>query len=91
MQKSRSYGWKKPNGSLFKKPSQTFCKTLKAKGGQSSVEFLALCAAFLAMVLALGTLWHAAQGGIFQQLDLEAASHTFSQAGLGAWQDILAY
>lgn len=49
-------------------------------------------AAFLAMVVALGTLVASAHEGVFQEIALGAASHTFAGDNtLGSWQDILAF
>ncbi len=50
--------------------------------GQSTVEYAVVLFAFLALVAALGALWHAGRDGKLLNLAIQAASHLCSGAGL---------
>ena len=57
--------------------------------GQASVEYVLVFMAFVAMVLALGMLWHAVRDGRLLRLAEEAASHSLLHGlDVGAFQDI---
>ena len=57
--------------------------------GQSTVEYAVVLAAFLAMVAALGLMWHAARDGRLLRLAVEAASHgTGGDVTAGFLQDV---
>ena len=59
------------------------------ESGQSTVEYAFVIVAFLALLLALGVLWHSARDGLLQRLAANAASHAFSGEGpINALQDI---
>ena len=60
-------------------------------GGQSTVEYLLVLAAFLAIVLAMGSLWHASQDGRLAELARAASSHGTGEGVVGMAQDLLAY
>ena len=62
-----------------------------SKRGQSTVEYLLVLMAFLAIVLALGSVWHAAQDGRLAELARDASSHVFEEGFVGMAQDLLAY
>ena len=67
-------------------------RRLDGDSGQSTTEYALVFAAFLAMVGALGLLWHAASGGTLLEIAIRAASHSFSDgSGVGSWQDILMF
>ena len=59
--------------------------------GQSTLEYLLVLMAFLAIVLAMGSLWHAAQDGRIAELARDASSHGFQEGFVGMAQDLLAY
>lgn len=59
--------------------------------GQSTVEYLLVLMAFLAIVLAMGSLWHAAQDGRLAEIARDASSHGFEEGFVGMAQDLLAY
>ena len=59
--------------------------------GQSTLEYLLVLMAFLAIVLAMGSLWHAAQDGRLAELARDASSHSFQEGFVGMAQDLLAY
>lgn len=64
----------------------------RASSGQSTVEYAIVLLAFLAMVVALGTVWRAAQGGRLQNLARDSASHTLDQGlSIEFLQDVTAY
>ena len=60
--------------------------------GQSTVEYAVVLLALLAMVVALGTLWRAAQSGKLLGIARDASSHN-AEGGvsLGLLQDLLSY
>ena len=65
---------------------------LGEESGQSTTEYALVLVAFLAMLGALGLLWHAASDGVLLGKAVESASHVFGASGsLGAWQDILLF
>ena len=59
--------------------------------GQSTVEYLLVLMAFLAIVLAMGSIWHAAQDGRLAEIARDASSHSFREGVVGMAQDLLAY
>jgi hypothetical protein len=63
--------------------------TCREGSGQSTVEYAIVLAAFLAMVLALGLMWHAAKDGRLLRLAVDAASHgTGGDVTVGFLQDV---
>lgn len=57
--------------------------------GQSSVEYALVLVAFLAAVLALAAVWHAARDGSLQRLQEASASHVLGGANpTGGMRDI---
>ncbi len=63
--------------------------TWRESSGQSTVEYAVVLAAFLAMVAALGLMWHAARDGRLLRLAVEAASHgTGGDVTAGFLQDV---
>ncbi len=62
-----------------------------ADGGQSTLEYLLVLIAFLAIVLAMGSMWHAAQDGRLADLARDASSHGAGEGIVGMAQDLLAY
>ncbi|MEF2655321.1 MAG: TadE/TadG family type IV pilus assembly protein [Eggerthellaceae bacterium] len=63
----------------------------KARLGQSTVEFAIVCAAFLSVVIALGSLWRIFDLGLVVDHALQSASHHLSQVASGAWLDVFLY
>ncbi len=61
------------------------------EGGQSTLEYLLTLVAFLAMVVALGAIWHAARDGRLLGLALEVASHGSGRGGLTLLQDAVEF
>ena len=59
--------------------------------GQSTVEYLLVLVAFLAMIAALGALWRAGSGGGLVQLATETASHGQGQGTVALLKDVLGY
>lgn len=65
---------------------------LVEESGQSTTEYALVSFAFLAMVVALGLLWHSASDGALLERAVRAASHAFVEgSGMGSWQDILMF
>lgn len=54
----------------------------RGTSGQSTVEYAVVLCAFLALVTALGALWHAGRDGKLLSIAIQAASHLCSGAGL---------
>ena len=60
--------------------------------GQSTLEYALVFCAVLAIVVACGALWRAAQQGSFVEAAVQASSHSFQLGGmLGGIQDVLLY
>ena len=59
--------------------------------GQATLEYLLLLAAFMAMVLALGSLWHAARDGRLLDLASGAASHGSGSGTVALLKDVVGY
>lgn len=59
--------------------------------GQSMVEFVIVFAAFIALVLALGALWHLCESGKLVEHATSSASHHLKLSDLGGWGDVLSY
>lgn len=62
-----------------------------AERGQATLEYLLVLMAFLAIVLAMGSLWHAARDGRLAGLARDASSHNAQGGLVGMAQDLLAY
>ena len=58
--------------------------------GQSTVEYAVVMAASLAVVVALGMLWNAVDGGMFVQHAVASASHNV-QGMAGSIADVFCY
>lgn len=59
--------------------------------GQSTVEYAVVLLAFLALVVALGTVWHAARSGRLLHIAQDAAPHGVrGEGGSGLSEDVLA-
>ena len=61
------------------------------EAGQSTVEFAVITAAFLALALGIGALWHGFSGGMFVEHALSSASHHVGGATPQAAADMLLY
>lgn len=61
------------------------------ESGQGTVEFALVTAAFMAVVVALGLLWRAFEGGLFVQHALLSASHHVQLASPGCIADVFLY
>lgn len=59
--------------------------------GQSTVEYAMVLAAFLAMLMALGALWHLFDFGTVIDHALQSASHHVQNVSEGAWLDVFLY
>lgn len=59
--------------------------------GQSTVEFAVVTAAFLALCLALGVMWHGISDGMFVEHALSSASHHVQSISPQAAADVLLY
>ena len=64
---------------------------LFGEGGQSTVEFAVITAAFLALALGIGALWNGFSGGMFVEHALSSASHHVGGATPQAAADMLLY
>jgi hypothetical protein len=64
---------------------------LSGEAGQSTVEFAVITAAFLALALGIGALWHGFSGGMFVEHALSSASHHVGGATPQAAADMLLY
>lgn len=71
--------------------SQTLKVDHHALRGQSTVEYAVVLAAFLALVIALGALWHLFEDGTVTLHALQSASHHLKDAATGAWGDVFLY
>ena len=60
-------------------------------GGQSSVEYVIVFAAFLAMVIGLAALANLLESGLVLEHALQSASHHLSNVPTAAWADIFLY
>lgn len=65
--------------------------TRAGKCGQSTVEFAIITAGLLALVIALGTLWHALDQGLLVEHALSAASHHLIDVPAAFIADIFRY
>ncbi|WP_455136023.1 hypothetical protein [Thermophilibacter sp.] len=59
--------------------------------GQSTVEYLLVLSAFLAVVVVLGLLWHAGRDGALVGEATRAASHGTAQGEVALLKDVLGY
>ena len=60
-------------------------------GGQSSVEYVIVFAAFLAMIIGLGAVANLLESGLVLEHALQSASHHLSNVPTAAWADIFLY
>lgn len=63
----------------------------RACRGQGTVEYALVVAALIALVLALGALWHLFDAGVPLDHALQSASHHLAAAAPGALGDVLLY
>lgn len=61
------------------------------RAGQSTLEYALVLSAFLAMVIALGALWHAASDGTLLSLATQSASHSLEQGTVAFLKDVVGY
>ena len=66
-------------------------RALPGEEGQSSVEYLAVTLAVLAMVVALGAIVRLGAGGELGRLAHDAASHSVASGIVSALRDVLAF
>lgn len=60
--------------------------------GQATLEYAFVLMAFLALLMGLAAMWHAARDGRLLRLAVEAAPNAITEGGeVGAVQDILSY
>lgn len=64
---------------------------LTGEGGQSTVEYLLVLVGFLALLVALGALWHVGSGGGLVRISVDAASHGYGQGTVPLLKDVLGY
>lgn len=70
---------------------KTICKRVVCEQGQSTVEYVIIFAAFLALVIALGALWNLFDTGLVVDHALQSASHHLQEVARGAWLDVFLY
>ncbi len=64
----------------------------RSERGQATIEYALVVTAFLAMLLALGSIWEAVRSGTLQRIAEEAASHNFGGGvTIGLLQDLESY
>lgn len=61
------------------------------RSGQGTVEYAVVLAAFMAIVVALGALWHFLDAGTVVQHALQGASHHLQSVTAGAIGDVFQY
>ena len=61
------------------------------RGGQSTVEYLVVLGAFVALIGAIGLLWHAGRDGVLVGLATRSASHGVEQGSVALLKDVLGY
>ena len=61
------------------------------RAGQSTLEYLLLIVAFIALIGALALLWHAARDGRLLALATDAASHGSGGGAVAMLKDVLEY
>lgn len=64
---------------------------MRGDEGQGSLEFALVCGAFLSIVIALGVLWQALQGGLFVDHALASSSHHLQSVLAGVVGDVFLY
>lgn len=62
-----------------------------SREGQSTLEYLLVLGAFVALLAALGLLWHAAKDGVLVGLATESASHGAGQGPVGMLKDVAVF
>lgn len=78
-------------GAKARGPRPAWRQRLNDSRGQGTVEFAVVCAAFISIVVALGALWQALQGGLFVDHALASASHHLQSVSAGAVGDVFLY
>lgn len=66
-------------------------RVLSGQDGQGTVEYAVVFAAFMAIVVAFGTIWHFLDVGTVVQHALQCASHHLQQVAAGAIGDVFQY
>lgn len=66
-------------------------KTWSNRLGQSTVEFVVVFIAFLALVIAFGAIWRFGESGSLVEHALMSASHHLVVSEIGGWGDVLSY
>ena len=64
---------------------------LRGASGQSTVEFAVITAGFLAVTVALSTMWHAFEGGLLVEHAVSVASHHIQAVAPTTIADIFLY
>lgn len=59
--------------------------------GQSTVEYLIVFSAFMAMVVVVGALWHVGRDGTLVRLATQAASHGSGNGMIAQIKDVLVF
>ncbi len=59
--------------------------------GQSTLEYLLVLVAFVALVAAFGAMWHAAREGTLVGLATASASHGMGQGVVAALKDLVVF
>lgn len=59
-----------------------------SESGQSTIEYAVVMAAFLSLVVALASLWHVLDGGVFVFHALASASHHLTGVFSGVVADV---
>lgn len=72
-------------------PHYKMIRFLQEQTGQSTVEFVLVFTALLAMIIAFIACFNAGIEGVFTNLALQAASHTDGLSLIGMVQDALLY
>lgn len=63
---------------------------IRGEAGQGTIEYAVVLVAFLALVAALGVLWHLLDAGVLVRHALQCASHHISSVAPGAFFDAFA-
>lgn len=64
---------------------------IRSRSGQSTLEYMLVLLAFMAMVCALALVWHAARDGRLLALATGAASHGAGQGAVALLKDVAAF
>ena len=76
----------------YARDARRYCAgVIENECGQSTLEYAIVLFAFLSMVIALITLWHAARSGLWVQAAVDAASHALRSGFATTFKDVLLY